>query len=137
MFKKIDHIAIAVEDLDEAVRLYEKQFATQVSHRDFIEKDGVEIAVIEIGGTSIELVEGKLENSSIRKYIESKGPGIHHIAFEVDDIEAAMASLSVSSIKLIDEKPRTGKEGSLIAFIHPKSTQKVLYELVQKKPSGK
>ena len=136
MFKQIDHIAIAVEDLDEAIRLYEEQFATHVSNREFIEKDGVEIAVIEVGGTSIELVEAKSEYSSIHRFIATKGAGIHHIAFEVDDIKSAIASLEEASVELIDKTPRTGKEGSLVAFIHPKSTQKVLYELVQKKPSG-
>jgi methylmalonyl-CoA epimerase len=133
MFKQIDHIAIAVEDLDEAVRLYEKQFQTHVSYREYIEQDGVEIAVIKVGGTRIELVEGKTEKSPIQSFVSTKGPGIHHIAFEVDDIESAIASLKDASMQLIDDKPRMGKEGSLVAFIHPKSTQKVLYELVQKK----
>lgn len=136
MFKQIDHIAIAVEDLDKAVALYEENFAAHVSHRERIETDGVEIAVIEVGGTSIELVEAKSEKSPIRKFIESKGAGIHHIAFEVDDIESAIALLKAGSIELIDEKPRPGKEGSLVAFIHPRSTQKILYELVQKKLSN-
>jgi methylmalonyl-CoA/ethylmalonyl-CoA epimerase len=135
MFKQIDHIAIAVENLDEAVRLYEKHFRARVSHREIIEQDGVEIAVITVGGTSIELVEGKTDKSPIRNYVAKKGPGIHHIAFEVDDIESAIASLRASSVQLIDDEPRPGKEGSLVAFIHPKSTQKILYELVQKKKS--
>ncbi len=135
MFKKIDHIAIAVENLDEAVRLYEQHFQSAVSHREFIEQDGVEIAVIPVGDTSIELLEAKSENSPIHSFIAKKGPGIHHIAFEVEDIESAIASLRAHSIQLIEEKPRTGKEGSLVAFIHPKSTQKILYELVQKERS--
>jgi methylmalonyl-CoA/ethylmalonyl-CoA epimerase len=133
MFKQIDHIAIAVDNLDEAVQLYENQFQARVSHREFIEQDGVEIAVITVGGTSIELVEGRSEKSPIRRYVANRGPGIHHIAFEVEDIESAIAALRSASIELIDDKPRPGKEGSLVAFIHPKSTQKILYELVQKK----
>jgi methylmalonyl-CoA/ethylmalonyl-CoA epimerase len=136
MFKQIDHIAIAVDNLDEAVRLYEDHFRARVSHREFIAHDDVEIAVVTVGGTSIELVEGKSENSPIRKYVVKRGQGIHHIAFEVDDIESVLAALRAASIELIDDKPRPGKEGSLVAFIHPKSTLKVLYELVQKKNSS-
>jgi len=135
MFKQIDHIAIAVDDLDVAVRLYEEKFHAKISHREYIERDGVEIAVIEVGATSIELIAPRSEKSPIHGYLAKKGPGIHHIAFEVDDIESAVAALRAAGVRLIDEKPRPGKEGSLVAFLHPESTQKILYELVQKKRS--
>ncbi len=133
MLKGIDHIAIAVENLDESIDLYEKCFNVRVTHREFIQPDGVEIATVHIGETCIELVEGKTSGSPIKKFIEKKGPGIHHIAFEVEDIVSVMATLADFSIEFIDKKPRKGKEGSLVAFINPHSTQKILYELVQKK----
>ncbi|MFH1755917.1 MAG: methylmalonyl-CoA epimerase [Candidatus Latescibacterota bacterium] len=136
MFTKIDHIAIAVDNLEDSIQLYETRFHAKVVHREFIEHDGVDIAVIEVGDTSIELVEGKSAQSPIRKFVQTKGPGIHHIAFEVEDIRAALAELKGKSLALIDDEPRRGKEGSLVAFIHPKSTQKILYELVEKKSSN-
>ena len=134
MFKGIDHIAIAVENLDASIQLYEKTFQLTVLHREYIERDGIEIATIDVGGTCIELVEGKRADSPIRKYVEKRGPGIHHIAFEVENIVAALEKLQKDSIQLIDRQPRPGKEGSMVAFINPGSTQKILYELVQKKP---
>ncbi|NIM19063.1 MAG: methylmalonyl-CoA epimerase [Candidatus Latescibacteria bacterium] len=137
MFKGIDHVSIAVENLEEAVALYVERFGACIKHREFIEKDGVEVATVDIGGMCIELVEGKRSDSPIRKFVEKRGPGIHHIAFEVDDIEAALASLEAASIQLIDKKPRAGKEGSLVAFVHPASTQKILYEIVQKNPTAR
>jgi methylmalonyl-CoA/ethylmalonyl-CoA epimerase len=133
MFKRIDHVAIAVENLDEAVRLYEERFGLNVGHRESIESYGVETATFDIGGTSVELVEGKNPDSPIRKYIERHGPGIHHICYEVEDIEEALAKLKAASVKLIDDKPQRGKDNSLVAFIHPDATQHILYELVQKK----
>ncbi len=92
---------------------------------------GVETATFEIGGTAIELVQGTTDGSPIRKFVETKGPGIHHIAFAVGDVEDAIAALKKDGLRLIDETPKPGKEGSLIAFIHPKSTQKILFELVE------
>ena len=135
VFKAVDHIAIAVEDLNEAIKQFEGQFGVPVKHREVIESDGVEIALIEVGGTAIELVQGISDSSPIKKYVEKKGPGIHHIAFEVADIVGALKKLEAAGVKIIDKTPRRGKEDSLIAFIQPGSTQKVLYELVQKKSS--
>jgi methylmalonyl-CoA/ethylmalonyl-CoA epimerase len=131
MIGKIDHIAIAVENLDRAIDLYEKTLGLKLAHREEVAGFGVETATFRIGDTAIELVEGKTEESSIRKYVETKGPGIHHIAFAVDDIEKAIAVLKTRGARLIDETPRPGKENSLVAFIHPKSAEKILYELVQ------
>ena len=133
MFKGVDHIAIAVENLDEAIEQFEGQFGVPVKHREVIESDGVEIALIEVGGTAIELVQGISDDSPIKKYVEKKGPGIHHIAFEVADIAGAIEKLKTAGVKMIDKTPHRGKSDSLIAFIHPESTQKILYELVQKK----
>jgi methylmalonyl-CoA/ethylmalonyl-CoA epimerase len=131
MISKIDHIAIAVENLDAAIALYEKTLGLQLAHRESVGGYDVETATFRIGDTAIELVEGKTEESSIRKYVQTKGPGIHHIAFAVDNIQEAIAKLKSEGARLVDDTPRPGKEGSLVAFIHPKSTEKILYEIVQ------
>jgi methylmalonyl-CoA epimerase len=134
MIHGIDHIAIAVENLDEAIALYEKTLGLKVTHRERIAGFDVDTATFEIGGTAIELVEGMTDESAIRKFVQTHGPGIHHIAFAVDSLDGTLAALKAQGLRLIDEKPRRGKEDSLVAFIHPKSTQKILYELVQPAP---
>ncbi len=131
MFTKIDHIAIAVEDLDRAIETYSAVLGLEVRHRETIEDYGVEIATLGIGDTAIELLEGKSEKSPIRKFVETRGPGLHHLAFVVDDIRKTLDTLRAEGVKLIDETPRRGKDNSLVAFIHPKSTERVLYELVE------
>jgi methylmalonyl-CoA epimerase len=130
-FRKVDHIAIAVENLDRAVETYAAVLGLEVQHREYIEDYGVEIATLDIGDTAIELLEGKSETSPIRKFVETRGPGLHHAAFVVDDIRKTRDTLRAEGVKLIDEKPRRGKDNSLVAFIHPKSTERVLYELVE------
>jgi len=134
MLYKIDHIAIAVENIEKAIEFYENTLGLEVAHRETILDQQVDTATFEIGDTSIELVEGKTEESAIRKFIRSKGPGIHHIAFAVDDIEQALEVLKNEGVRLVDENPRRGKQSSRVAFIHPKSAEGILYELVQ--PSG-
>jgi methylmalonyl-CoA/ethylmalonyl-CoA epimerase len=134
MINGIDHIAIAVENLDESIALYEKTLGLKVTHRERIAGFDVDTATFEIGGTAIELVEGKTDESAIRKFVQAHGPGIHHIAFAVDRLDDTLAALKAQGLRLIDETPRRGKENSLVAFIHPKSTQKILYELVQPAP---
>ena len=131
MIHNIDHIAIAVENIDRAIDLYEKTLGLELAHRERLPGYDVETATFRIGDTAIELVEGKSEESSIRKYVQTRGPGIHHIAFAVDDIEKALANLKTRGARPIDETPRRGKQGSLVAFVHPKSMQGILYELVQ------
>jgi len=133
MIHGIDHVAIAVEDIDEALAMFKKTLGLEASHRDVIAGYGVEVATIRLGPTAIELVQGTTPDSPISKYIEKRGPGIHHIALEVDDVAAELARLKSAGADLIDATPRTGKEESRVAFIHPRSTGKVLYELVQNK----
>jgi methylmalonyl-CoA/ethylmalonyl-CoA epimerase len=135
LLKRIDHVAIAVTNLDEALSQFEALFGVRAEHRETIAGYGVEVATVKFGNTSIEFVEGKTPDSPTRRYVEKKGPGIHHIAFEVDDIEAALAALAAAGAGLIDESPRPGKGGSRVAFIHPKSTGRILYELVENKPA--
>jgi len=132
MIGAIDHIAIAVENIEQAIELFEKNLGLRVTHREAVAGYDVETATFAIGDTAIELVEGKTEESAVRKFVQSRGPGIHHIAFAVDDIGKAIAALEATGLQMIDKTPRRGKEGSLVAFIHPKSTQKILYELVER-----
>ena len=131
MIKGIDHIAIAVDNLDETLARFERLFGFAVEHRETIEGYGVEVATVNLGNTRLEFVEGKTPDSPTRKYIERRGPGIHHIAFEVDDIASAMAALAAAGADMVDDTPRPGKAGSKVAFIHPKTTGKILYELVE------
>jgi methylmalonyl-CoA/ethylmalonyl-CoA epimerase len=134
MIKGIDHVAIAVEDLDETLAQFEQLFGAKVEHRETIDGYGVEVATVNLGNTCIEFVEGKTPDSPTRKYIDKKGPGIHHIALEVDDIASAMATLTAAGAEMIDRSPRPGKGGSKVAFVHPRSTGRILYELVENKP---
>jgi methylmalonyl-CoA epimerase len=132
MIQEIDHIAIAVENLDDAIALYEKTLGLKLAHRECVAGSDVDTATFNIGGTSIELVAGTTDESPIRKFVQTHGPGIHHIAFAVGNLDESLTTLKAKGVRLIDEKPRSGKEDSLIAFVHPKSTQKVLYEFVQR-----
>jgi methylmalonyl-CoA/ethylmalonyl-CoA epimerase len=131
MMNGIDHIAIAVEDIDAAIALFENVLGLKVSHREEIAGYGVRVATIATGGTDIELVQATSPESPISKFIASRGPGMHHIAFRVDDIDQALAEMKERGADLIDQTPRPGKQGSRVAFIHPKSTGRVLCELVQ------
>jgi methylmalonyl-CoA/ethylmalonyl-CoA epimerase len=132
--KTIDHVAIAVEDLGEAVRLFEKILGRPVSRRESVAAHDVETATFELGETAIELVEGTNENSPIRRFVEKRGPGIHHVAIAVENIEAAMEDLKGKGFLFADDVPRPGKDGSRVAFLHPRSTGKILCELVEPAP---
>jgi methylmalonyl-CoA epimerase len=131
MIKGIDHVAIAVEDIDAAIALFENVLGLKVTHREEIAGYGVRVATIATGGTDVELVQGTTPDSPITKFVAARGPGMHHVAFEVDDIEAALAGMKERGVDLIDPTPRPGKQGSRVAFIHPKATGRVLCELVQ------
>lgn len=131
MIHGIDHVAVAVENIDEALAMFQKVLGLHAEHREVIDGHGVEVATIRLGPTAIELVQGTTPDSPITKYIEKRGPGIHHIALEVDDIVSDLARLEASGVDLIDAAPRPGKERSRVAFIHPRSTGKILFELVQ------
>lgn len=132
MFSRIDHLGVAVADLDVALALYEDSFGLQVHHREVIEDQGVEAVALQIGETSIELLRPTRDDSPIARFLAEKGPGIHHIAYSVDDIESALARLKDQGVRLVDETPRVGLGGSMIAFVHPKSTFGVLSEIVQR-----
>ncbi len=128
----IDHIGIAVDSLDETIRLY-TILGLELEGIHVVEEQKVKVAFFSTGGeTRIELLEATDAGSSVAKFIERNGEGVHHIAFKVRNIEDVLTQLKDKGLKLIDEKPRTGVGGSKIAFIHPKSTRRVLYELCEK-----
>jgi len=131
MIKGIDHIAIAVEDIDASIALFETVFGMKLKHREDVGEFKARVATLETGGTDIELVQATSPESPIAKFVAERGAGIHHIALEVGDIVAALASLQKQGVQLIDTKARPGKQGSRVAFIHPKATGRVLCELVE------
>ena len=131
LFGRIDHIGIAVNDLDAAVELYKGRFDMAEQHRETVEEQGVEAILLEVGEGHIELIKPLGPETGVAKYIERKGEGMHHVAYQVDDIDAALERVREAGLRLIDEKPRTGIRNSRVAFLHPKSTGGVLTELVQ------
>jgi len=132
MIKKIDHIAIAVKNLDEALSTYEKIFGLKPEKIEDVPEQGVKAALIPIGeGSEIELIQPINTESGVAKFLEKKGEGIHHIALEVENVDKELKTLAAQGIELIDKEPRSGLAGR-IAFLHPKSTGGVLYELCQK-----
>jgi methylmalonyl-CoA/ethylmalonyl-CoA epimerase len=133
MIKSINHIGIAVKNLDESIELYKTLFQLSDIHKESVADQKVNIASFKIGEVIIELTEAMDESSPIHKFIEKRGEGIHHIAFESDAIESDLSRLKDSNINLINESPKEGAHNMLIAFLHPKSTGGVLMELCQEK----
>lgn len=128
--KKIDHIAIAVANIDETLAKYKTAFGLEVSERAVVASQKTEAALLPVGETSIELIEPK-GNDALARFLEKKGPGLHHIAIEVEGIEDALVFLKAIGVPLIDESPRIGARGHKVAFVHPKATGGVLIELVE------
>ncbi len=128
---KISHIGIATNGIDEALKFWQDALGLENVHTETVEDQKVRVAMLPIGETNIELLEPTAEDSPIAKFLEKRGGGIHHIAVEVEDIEAALAKLKAEGMRLIDEKPRVGAEDCLVAFVHPSSANGVLLELVQ------
>jgi len=133
LVSKIDHIGIAVNNLDEAIKLYKDVLGLELHGVEVVEEQKVKVAFLSIGDTEIELLESTSPEGPIAKFIETKGQGIQHIAFKVGDVEAALAEMKEKGMRLIDEKPRYGAGGARIAFLHPKSTDGVLIELCERK----
>lgn len=132
MIKKLDHVAIAVNNLDEALAAYEKLFGLKAEKIENVPDQGVKAALLPIGeGSEIELIQPVNNESGVAKFLEKKGEGIHHIALEVENVDQELKSLSAQGVTLIDKEPRSGLAGR-IAFLHPKSTRGVLIELCQK-----
>lgn len=131
MFTRIDHIGVAVEDLDESIKLYERSFGMELAHRETVESQGVEAVLLDVGEGHVELLAPLGPDTPVGKFIAKKGPGIHHVAYAVDDIEAALEQVKAAGLRLIDEEPRTGIRRSRVAFLHPSATGSVLTEIVQ------
>lgn len=128
--KKIDHVAVAVKDVDESIAKYKQVLGLEPTVREVVASQKTEAVLLPIGETSIELISPK-GNEGLEKYLEKRGPGIHHIAVEVEGIEEALATLKALGVQLIDETPRKGARGHKVAFLHPKATGGVLVELVE------
>lgn len=131
MFGLIDHIGVATDDLDAALALYEGTFAMPLAHRETVEEQGVEAVLLDVGPCHVELLRPLAPDTPVGKFLERKGPGLHHVAYRVEDIEATLASLAEAGVKLIDERPRTGIRQSRVAFLHPRATDGVLTEIVE------
>lgn len=132
MLGKIEHVAVAVADLDAAVALYRDVWGLEVEHRERVEDQGVEEAMVKIGESYIQLLGATGPDTTVGKFLERRGEGLHHIAYEVDDLEGALAELKEQGVALIDEKPRRGGRGHMVAFVHPKGNRGLLVELIQK-----
>jgi methylmalonyl-CoA epimerase len=130
---KINHLGIATKSIDEALRFWEDALGLENVHTEIVEDQKVRVAMLPLGESRIELLEPTSDDSPISKFIEKRGGGIHHIAVEVEDVEASLKILKNKGLRLIDESPRIGAEGCLVAFIHPSSANGVLLELVQSK----
>jgi methylmalonyl-CoA/ethylmalonyl-CoA epimerase len=135
MISKIEHIGIAVIDLDKQVTLYRDILGLDFHGYETLPDRGLKVAVFEMAGIKIELLQSTTSDSAIQKFIDVRGEGIHHIAFRTDSIQHELDRLKDAGVSLIDDRPRPGADGMLVAFLHPKSTGRVLMELCQKKTS--
>ena len=131
MLGEIDHIGVAVEDLDAAVSLYRDRLGMAEQHRETVDAFGVEAVLLEIGDAHVELLTPTEPSSGVARFLERNGPGMHHVAYRTDDIESALDGLRSAGLRLIDEEPRAGIQGSRVAFLHPKATGGVLTEIVE------
>ena len=131
MFGRIDHVGVAVEDLDKAVALYSERFAMPVQHRETVEEQGVEAVLLGVGESHVELLRPLGPETAVGRFLDRNGPGLHHVAYGTDDIDSALEQVRAAGLRLIDERPRTGIRNSRVAFVHPKSTGGVLTELVE------
>jgi methylmalonyl-CoA/ethylmalonyl-CoA epimerase len=131
VFGRIDHIGVAVEDLDAAIELYEERLGMPVQHRETVEEQGVEAVLLGVGEGHVELLRPLAPDTAVGKFLDRSGPGLHHVAYGTDDIESALGAARDAGLRLIDARPRIGIRGSRVAFLHPKSTGGVLTELVE------
>ncbi len=131
LFGRIDHIGVAVADLDEAVDTYERLFGAELEHRALVEEQGVEAAAVLVGDGRVELLAPTGDDTPVGRFLSSRGPGMHHVAYGTDDIDAALDAVRSAGIRLLDEEPRRGIRDSRVAFLHPKATGGVLTELVE------
>jgi len=131
MLTTIDHIGVAVEDLDAALALYRNALAMPLVHRETVSDQGVEAVLLDVGDSHVELLAPLGPDTAVGKFVAKRGPGLHHVAYRVASIEDTLAQLSAAGLRLIDARPRIGIRGSRVAFVHPASTGGVLTEIVQ------
>jgi methylmalonyl-CoA/ethylmalonyl-CoA epimerase len=131
LFARVDHIGVAVSDLDAAIALHEDAYGMALVHREVIDEQGVEAVLFDVGENHVELLRPLVENSPVGRFLAQRGPGLHHVAYQVTDVESALADLRERGLRLIDETPRTGIRGSRVAFLHPAASGGVLTEIVQ------
>jgi methylmalonyl-CoA epimerase len=134
VFGRIDHIGVAVEDVDSAIALYRDSFEMELAHRETVEEQGVEAVLLDVGDGHVELLAPLGPDTPVGKFMAKNGAGLHHVAYAVDDIDAALERLAATGVQLIDSKPRIGIRESRVAFLHPRSTGGVLTEIVE--PAG-
>ncbi|TMK55553.1 MAG: methylmalonyl-CoA epimerase [Actinobacteria bacterium] len=134
MFGRIDHIGVAVEDIDAAIELYRDGFGMELAHRETVESQGVEAVLLDVGDGHVELLAPLGPDTPVGKYLAKNGTGLHHVAYAVDDIDSALEKIAAAGIQLIDSEPRVGIRDSRVAFLHPRSTGGVLTEIVE--PAG-
>ena len=131
MFGRIDHIGVAVADLDAAIDLHVSAYGMELVHRETVESQGVEAVLLDVGENHVELLAPLGDDTPVGRFLAKRGPGLHHVAYQVEDIDAALSSLRDSGVKLIDEEPRVGIRASRVAFLHPGASGGVLTELVE------
>jgi methylmalonyl-CoA epimerase len=131
MFARVDHIGVAVEDLDAAIALHEEAYGMAVAHREVVEEQGVEAVLLDVGENHVELLRPLDVETPVGRFLSKRGPGLHHVAYQVTDVQATLDTLRDRGLRLIDEAPRTGIRGSRVAFLHPDSSGGVLTEIVQ------
>jgi methylmalonyl-CoA/ethylmalonyl-CoA epimerase len=131
MFARVDHIGVAVEDLEAAIALHEDAYGMALVHREVVDDQGVEAVLLDVGENHVELLRPLAEESPVGRFLANRGPGLHHVAYQVTDVQAALADLRARGLQLIDETPRTGIRGSRVAFLHPAACGGVLTEIVQ------
>jgi methylmalonyl-CoA/ethylmalonyl-CoA epimerase len=136
LFTRIDHIGVAVEDLDRAISLYEESFEMVLAHRETVESQGVEAVLLDVGEGHVELLRPLAPDTPVGKFLARKGEGLHHVAYAVEDIDATLRALAGSGLELIDSEARVGIRGSRVAFLHPRSTGGVLTEIVEPSEGG-
>jgi methylmalonyl-CoA epimerase len=131
MFARVDHIGLAVEDLDAAIALHEQTYEMALVHREVVEEQGVEAVLLDVGEGHVELLRPLSEETPVGRFLAKRGPGLHHVAYQVADVQATLDALRDRGLQLIDEQPRIGIRGSRVAFLHPASSGGVLTEIVQ------
>lgn len=136
MFDRIDHIGIAVSDLDAAIALWQGPLGLPVSHREVVAEQGVEAVLLDVGENHVELLAPLSDDTAVGKFVAKRGPGLHHVAYQVSDIDSALAALKDAGLPVIDERPRIGIRNSRVAFLDPRGTGRVLVELVEPASHG-